>query len=58
MQISTRLRQPVEGPGPLQLAIREWQRQVIEMAEVAQRKANGSASMSARGDRTSPLDAT
>jgi len=42
MMGSTRLRQPVEGPGPLQLAIREWQRQLIEMAKVAQRQANDS----------------
>ena len=42
MQVSTRLRQPVERPGPLQLAIREWQRMLIEKAEVAQRQANDS----------------
>ena len=41
MLASTRFRQPVERPGPLQLAIREWQRQLIEMAEASQRQANG-----------------
>ncbi len=41
MLVSTRCRQPVERPGPLQLAIREWQRQLIEMAEASQRQANG-----------------
>jgi hypothetical protein len=34
MQEFTRLTQPVERPGRLQLAIREWQRQLIEKAKV------------------------
>jgi hypothetical protein len=33
----TGVKQPVERPGPLLLAIREWQRQLVEMAEAAQR---------------------
>jgi hypothetical protein len=43
MLVCTRVRQPVEKPGPLQLAIREWQQQLIEMAEASQRQANGGA---------------
>jgi hypothetical protein len=36
---STGLKRSVESPGALQLAIREWQRQLIEMAEAANRQA-------------------
>ena len=35
MQDFTGLRRSVERPGALELAIREWQRQLIEMAETA-----------------------
>jgi hypothetical protein len=34
----TGVKQPVERPGPLLLAIREWQRQLVEMAEAAKRQ--------------------
>jgi hypothetical protein len=36
MLVSTRLAEAVEAPGRLQLAIREWQRQLIAMAEAAE----------------------
>jgi len=36
MLTSTRAAQAVETPSRLQLAIREWQRQLIAMAEAAQ----------------------
>jgi capsular polysaccharide biosynthesis protein len=36
MLVSTRPAQAVEAPSRLQLAIREWQRQLIAMAEAAQ----------------------
>jgi hypothetical protein len=32
----TRLTEPAEKPGRLQLAIREWQRQLVEKAKVTQ----------------------
>jgi hypothetical protein len=35
MPVSTRPAQAVETPSRLQLAIREWQRQLIAMAEAA-----------------------
>ncbi len=44
MLVSTRPAEKVEAPGRLQLAIREWQRQLIAMAEAAQsRRATHSA---------------
>jgi hypothetical protein len=43
MQGFTGLRQPVEKPGALQLAIREWQRQLIKMAEAATHQAAAAA---------------
>jgi hypothetical protein len=36
MLVSTRPAEEVEAPSRLQLAIREWQRQLIAMAEAAQ----------------------
>ena len=36
MLVSTRPAEAVEAPSRLQLAIREWQRQLIAMAETAQ----------------------
>jgi len=36
MLVSTRPPEAVEAPSRLQLAIREWQRQLIAMAEAAQ----------------------
>lgn len=42
---STRRTQPVEKPSRLQLAIREWQRQLVETAKVTQ------------GDRREPTEA-
>ena len=36
MPVSTRPAEAAEAPGRLQLAIREWQRQLIAMAEAAQ----------------------
>ena len=36
---ATGIRQAVEKPSALQLAIREWQRQLIEMAEAAKPRA-------------------
>ena len=42
---STRRTQPVEKPSRLQLAIREWQRQLVETAKVMQ------------GDRREPTEA-
>jgi hypothetical protein len=33
------LREPVDKPGALLLAIREWQRQLIEMAQAAKQQA-------------------
>jgi hypothetical protein len=42
---STRLAQPVEKPSRLQLAIKEWQRQLVEQAKVT------------RGDRREPTEA-
>jgi hypothetical protein len=36
MLVSTRPAEAVEAPGRLQLAIREWQRQLIAMSEAAQ----------------------
>jgi hypothetical protein len=36
----TGVKQPVERPGALQLAILEWQRQLVEIAEAAKRQAN------------------
>lgn len=35
MLASTRAAQPAEAPSRVQLAIREWQRQLIAMAEAA-----------------------
>ena len=43
MLVSTRPAEAVEAPGRLQLAIREWQRQLIAMAEAAQSRATHSA---------------
>lgn len=44
MLVSTRPAEAVEAPSRLQLAIREWQRQLIAMAEAAQsRRATHSA---------------
>jgi hypothetical protein len=40
MLIGTRLHQPLERPSALQLAIREWQRQLVAMTE-RQRRLNG-----------------
>ena len=42
----TRLTEPAEKPSRLQLAIREWQRQLVEMAKVT------------HGDRREPTAAT
>lgn len=39
MLVSTRLPEPTPRPGRLELAIREWQRQLIEMADAAKRQA-------------------
>ena len=39
MLVATGVTQPVEKPSALQLAIREWQRQLIEMAETTRRRA-------------------
>lgn len=39
MQSFTGLRQPVDKPGALLLAIREWQRQLIEMGQAAKHPA-------------------
>jgi hypothetical protein len=39
MLIATGVTQSVEKPGALQLAIREWQRQLIEMAETTKQRA-------------------
>jgi hypothetical protein len=36
MLVSTRPAEAVEAPSRLQLAIREWQRQLVAMAEAAQ----------------------
>ena len=44
MLVSTRPPEAVEAPSQLQLAIREWQRQLIAMSEAAQ---SGRASHSA-----------
>ncbi len=38
MLVHNGLKQPVERPSALQLAIREWQRQLIEMADAAKRQ--------------------
>lgn len=46
MQGFTGLRQPVEKPGALQLAIKEWQRQLIEIAEAAKHRATAAPAAS------------
>jgi hypothetical protein len=39
------LEQPVEKPGALQLAIRAWQRQLVEMADAVKRQADDSVQL-------------